>query len=580
MKKTIIALSLILAAFSLNAQETVSEIKTVRADYDNGVIPGAFMACNGKAAVTFGMEIPGDLLKYNQCIVAAPVIVNGDSCEVFPPVLIARHHYSVVATDKENLNGKAYPDYCGFIAYKNEPVSYHYQQEIAVRPWMRGGVIKLVAKKYSTKWNRDNAAADFRSSVEGGACACAMNGGDLISENGIVDYWPFVKKAQKIYYSNKLVQKTFVEEFDNESVFKVDKYTASEADLVEGGYGRLQDFCERMNEKGLCRIVALDVHASASPEGDLKHNAMLAEKRARNVHDYVASHLKMDPAKIRYTWDDENWADFAKIVPTFANADEIQKIIDGNSDLEVRERKLKRLKNWPAILDAFNSLRNCRVTIDYKIYEGEDPDAPYKMLKVLTDPQTLDIDACRQAYAAEENDRTANNLMVALMEEGRLEEAEKYAETIFDGDIDPYVANNKGVLFTLLGDYPYAESLFKKAEGVKGVKCNYGTDLLYMGRFAEAAEQFGDCSSNNSIVASLYAGDYNKAIAKFRSIAEPNAEQYYLGSIAYAAADYDALALKNLAKACEADASYKQDAASRAEFIKYREDSRFNEIIK
>jgi hypothetical protein len=187
-----------------------------------------------------------------------------------------------------------------------------------------------------------------------------------------------------------------------------------------------------------------------------------------------------------------------------------------------------------------------------------------------------------ETYSEEENGDNANNVMVGLMEQGRMEEATKYAEAIYDGDIDPYIANNKAVLYTCLGDLPYAESLFKKAAaaGVPGAKNNYGLLLLKENKYKEAAEFYGDCSSYNSIVASLYSGDADAAIAKYRKIENPTAADNYLGAVAYAAGNYKALSLKALAKACADDVNYKKEAMNQAEFIKYKKDSRFIAIVK
>ncbi|MCI2081998.1 MAG: hypothetical protein LKK19_01515 [Bacteroidales bacterium] len=580
MKRILIALTAILLAFGTNAQERVDNIKAVKAPNESKTVPDALVACDGKAVVSFGMEIPGKLLKYNKCIVAAPVIINGKYCKVLPPVLIARHGYTVTATDKENLNGKRYPEYCAFIPYKNEPVRYHYQQEIEIEPWMHGCIIVLVAKKYGTKWNGDVEASEFESPNNSKMCSCAFSDGDIIYDQGITDYWGFLRNDQQIYYKNKLEERSYVDDFGNESVFKADKYTIDEANFIKDGYGKLKEFCNGLRSNGTDRIRGVEVHATASPEGSLKHNAFLARQRAMNVRDYIAKYLQMDPEKISCTWDDENWEEFRKILPAFPNGDKIRKIIDENADLDAREHKLRRLKNWEDILDTFNSLRNCRVTVHYYAYEGKDENSPYTETGVYASSPVIDLKKCMQDHAKQGNDDSANNIMVALMEQGRIEEAEKYADMIDDGSIDHYIANNKGVLYTLLGDYPYAEMLFEKASGVPGADYNQGVLLLKMKDFDGAVEKFGNCSSNNSMIASLYADNANAAIGKYRRIENPTAEQNYMGAVAYAKGNYESLALKALDKACAGKAKFKEEAMNQAEFIKYRNDPRFTEIIK
>lgn len=582
MKRTLIVLAATLLTFSMNAQELVNEIKTVRAPYECSVLPDALVAKGGKAVVSFGMEIPGNLLGYNKCIVAAPVLVNGDSCLVLNPVLIDRHHYAVVWKDKRDLNARPYPDYVAEIAYKNEPVYYHYQQVIDVKPWMHGASIVLVARKYSTKWNRDVLASEFDSNPDSRMCGCAFVGKNVIYNSGIIDYTGFMRDDQPIYYKNRVEERSYEEKFANEASFKVDKYTIDPQNFINEGYDKLQSFCSKLRRNGIDRVKSLSVEAAASPEGNLKHNAFLAENRAKNARDFIANDLKMNPESIKYTWVDENWAEFEKIVPTFSNSEKIQSIIDKNPDLDVRERKLRQLKNWGEIRDVFADLRTCSAVVRYDAYEGEDSDNPYTATSVYTSKRKVALDKCIETYHQEENGGSANNVMVGLMEQGRMEEASKYAENIYDGDIDPYIANNKGVLYTLLGDLPYAESLFKKAvaANVPGAKNNYGLLLLKENKYKEAAAQYGDCSSYNSIVASLYSGDADSAIAKFRKIENPTAADNYLGAVAYAAGNYKSLSLKALAKACAENANYKADALNQAEFIKYKTDSGFIAIVK
>jgi hypothetical protein len=582
MKRTIIVLAALLLTLSAGAQELVNEIKTVRAPFECSLIPDALVARGGKAVVSFGMEIPGNLLGYNKCIVAAPVLVNGDSCQVLKPVLIDRHHYAVVWKDKRDLNGRLYPEYVAEIPYKNQPVYYHYQQTIDVKPWMHGASIVLVARKYSTKWNKDVLASEFFSNPDSRMCGCAFVGRNVIYNNGIIDYTGFMRDDQPIYYKNRVEERSYEDRFANEAAFKVDKYTIDEQNFVTGGYDRLKAFCSKLRRNGLDRIKSISVEAAASPEGGLKHNAFLAENRAKNVRDYIAKDLNMDPESIKYTWVDENWEEFEKVVPTFANSKKIQEIIDKTPDLDARERKFKTLKNWGEIKEAFADLRTCGATVRYDAYEGEDSDNPYTATRVYTSNRKVNLDGCMETYSEEENGDNANNVMVGLMEQGRMEEATKYAEAIYDGDIDPYIANNKAVLYTCLGDLPYAESLFKKAAaaGVPGAKNNYGLLLLKENKYKEAAEFYGDCSSYNSIVASLYSGDADAAIAKYRKIENPTAADNYLGAVAYAAGNYKALSLKALAKACADDVNYKKEAMNQAEFIKYKKDSRFIAIVK
>ena len=581
MRKQLLTFVLLVAgALSLSAQK----IEVVEAEYQNHpLFKNAMVSRGGLVGISFGMEIPGDYLKTMECVVATPVLINGDYCKILPPVKIQRHHYGVVSTDKEKMNGKEYPEYQGVVDYSNDPVYYHYQADVPFEKEMASAVLVLVEKKYNTK--NDVDSKDWEES-EGGVCACAFNNGKVISSSGIINYDEFIKLDMQVYYQKYLRSREYDNQYSNVSVFKAGQSVLDKDSFLHNGY---LDFIEKYSEIAAQEDVTItDIHitGSASPEGALSNNERLAEARANTIRDFISEDLKIEESKMTIDWIDENWDAFIEIVPTFANSDEIMAIIEEYSDYDKRERELKKLKNWREILDSFQSLRNCRTVVSYDGYdyeEGVDSKINGKTYTggvIGTGLSHIDESELEQKYSEDPHSiQNANNKMVAKMLAGDYQGASDYANDIPNAGIDPVIANNKGVLYTMLGEYQYAKKLFEKAEGVPGADYNYGTLLLLMGYHEDAAEILGECTSINSIVSSMYVGDVDSAVGKYH-FAEESAENCYLGAIAYALSGEKRFAYRALRKAIELDSVYKFKARNQAEFIQYRDDREFEKIIK
>ncbi len=331
----------------------------------------------------------------------------------------------------------------------------------------------------------------------------------------------------------------------------------------------------------------MNVETSASPEGALENNECLAEKRSEEIAKQLSKDLDIDKDLITREWIDENWDAFLEELPAsgLENVSDIRRIITSNDDLDARENELMMLPNYEEIYQIFQDLRNCQITIDYHTREYFDVETcingkPYGTVVLGKDQPEISLQKSRQYYDENHSCVTANNMMVALMDAGRYEDALEYAEKISNDDICPVMANNKAVLFMYL-DEPYlSASLFSLAKGVPMAKYNEGLMLLKNEEYKRSAELLNDYDESvNSVVANMYVENYDAA-AKQSADSNRSASAHYLRAIAYAKDGSEALALGALRQTVSLDPAFKSIALNQAEFIPYRTNAEFIQLTK
>lgn len=109
----------------------------------------------------------------------------------------------------------------------------------------------------------------------------------------------------------------------------------------------------------------------ASPEGHYLANMTLSEKRAKAFVNYISTVSSIDTSIIKIDWKGEDWDGLRKILEelNIQNKQSVLDIIDDETDLEVREQKMKQAlggETYQMLLrDYYPSLRRNEYIISY-----------------------------------------------------------------------------------------------------------------------------------------------------------------------------------------------------------------------
>lgn len=95
------------------------------------------------------------------------------------------------------------------------------------------------------------------------------------------------------------------------------------------------------------QVDRIQIIGQASPDGPIKLNQRLAERRAHALRNYICKQLKVDKSLFTIVNGGEGWADLrAQIAAsTLPERDTLLAIIDGEPDADKREQRIKQLHN-------------------------------------------------------------------------------------------------------------------------------------------------------------------------------------------------------------------------------------------
>jgi hypothetical protein len=558
--------AMLAAASTMNAQVTITQSEYV----NEPRVPMVLSVENGYIAVAFDMTLGEKFIKSNQISVITPMFVFGENTQNLPSLVIQGDRYSAIAKERARFDKIEIPvdDIYKVVQYTGDDMAVHYQQLVKYDPRLKGAVLKLNCKTYKICGS-----------------LVADNNSDLAE--GVPEYSGFIKDNPIAYYFPNRVSGNFTYDFQNRSVFKLNKKVIDMNAFTEYGYNDMKAEVEKLKANKDVKFTSLEITTAASPDGPLKHNKVLAEARANAIEAYLIKDLGLEGDLMDKHWIDENWAAFEDELPKSGldNQSEIMDIINSNADLDARERLMWRLPNWKAILNIFQELRNCRIVIDYTtreyypdemIIEGRD------MAVVGMNDNDMDVSVANteKFYNAEPNSiNNINNMMVALTEAGKYAEAKKFADRIPMKNIPALMANNKGVLFLYLGDHNRAKTMFEIAMASNIPLADYNLGVMYLmdENPEEASKLLNKYNDVNSMIANLDKGD-NKEAARNTHMNDDSGEYCYIRSMAYAKDGYDQLALDALEEAVAFDAGYKAMAANEAEFVRFHNCERFQAI--
>ena len=347
--------------------------------------------------------------------------------------------------------------------------------------------------------------------------------------------------------------------------------------------------------------VAIEIQAYASPDGGLKLNEGVAERREGNTSKYLAKELKkmkVDvPVDAKYTAQD--WEGFQELVSksNIQDKDLVLRVLSMYKDSEQREQEIKNISSVFSTLaeEILPQLRRSRLIANIEII-GKSDDEISALAK--SNPKELNVEEILYAATLTNNDaekatiynkaselypndyRTWNNIGMMAFRAGDLAKAEQMFNKANSVKNNPESNMNLGLIALTKGDQAKAQQLFGSASGVAELSEALGVLYLKQGEYAKAVNSFGSIKSNNAALAQILTKDYSKASQTLNGVAKADATTSYLKAIVAARTNDANGVISNLKDAIAKDSNMKKEAAIDLEFAKYATNSDFTALVK
>ena len=358
---------------------------------------------------------------------------------------------------------------------------------------------------------------------------------------------------------------------------------------------------EIKNDQKSFQIDNIEVSAYASPEGSLKFNTELAEKRQNSSAKFLQGELKnmeLD-ADINTKYTAEDWDGFQELLmaSNLQDKEVILRVLSMYEDPEEREVQIRNLSAGFEELatEILPELRRARLTVNYNLIGRSDDEiqAQYKSnakelsVEELLYAATLTEDANekKDIYATTTNVypadyRAYNNLATLALAEGKLENAKNYLKQAASKKDCAEVNANLALVALAEGNVKDAETYVSRATSAPNYNELVGNLNVAKGNFAVAAQNLAGTKTNSAALAEILTKNYTAAEKTLASVKKANAMTDYLKAVLAARTSKNNEAVKHLANAISKDASLKAHAAKNLDFVTLFNDSAFLNLVK
>lgn len=175
-------------------------------------------------------------------------------------------------------------------------------------------------------------------------------------------------------------------------------------------------------------VKLIQIIGLASPEGPVRRNNLLGINRAKALRDYIQAHVKVDSARFELCNGGEAWAELRSQVEELdmEGRDQLLSIIDGEADLDRRERKMKQLNGGRTYMylkeNVLSDQRNSGYIRIYYDYVPDEAAATINRASLLLKEERYE-EALKMLRTVESDERSLNALGVALYMTGHKDQA-------------------------------------------------------------------------------------------------------------------------------------------------------------
>lgn len=409
---------------------------------------------------------------------------------------------------------------------------------------------------------------------------------------------PAVKVAEGVIATSELYHQTLAtaqpcvaqdafqriteEKYDANVKFLIQQAELRKSELQSNS---VQDFVKLLqqiahDQEGL-NLSNVEISAYASPDGGVKLNEQLANKRQQNTESYVRQQMKSANLEggISSEYTAQDWEGFQELVraSNIPDKDVILRVLSMYQDPQEREQQIKNMsQGFKELADGIlPKLRRARMTINYEVI-GRDDDQIFSQYK--QDASKLSVEELIYAASIAQTDaekeeilkttaklyqqdaRAYNNLGTLALQQGKNEEAQRYFQQAQAIQQLPEASANLGLLALQNGDTKTAENLIAQSVGAFGLGEALGNLHLAQGNYALAQQDFGYRPSNSAALAQLLNKDYARAQQTLKNVKNGNAMTDYLAAIVQARQGNNDAAASFLRSALQKDPSLRQYA--------------------
>ena len=389
--------------------------------------------------------------------------------------------------------------------------------------------------------------------------------------------------------------------------YKINEADITSKELKAEDIALLKEYIKSISADSSRKLKSTDVSSYASPDGSMKINTPLSEKRGKTAGKFIKKEFtKIDAAKADGFFNEkttsEDWDGFKSEVEksTIQDKELILRVLSMYSDPEVRNKEIKNMTSAFEKLktDILPKLRRSQMAVNVDIVGRTDEQIVSQMKsdpKVLNQEEmlhaaslTTDLNEQLKFYqAAADNDpkdfRAQNNIGNTYMALGKTDEAiaafEK-AKAIENNDV---VKNNLGFGALVKGDNAKAEEYFNSmAAATPESKWGLGVIAITKGEYDKAVNYFGTEPCYNLALAQYLKGDVTKAKATLDSMKDlcKCGKPSYLKAVIGAKLDDRNYMLSNLREAIGFKAEWKAYAKTDLEFAKFFTDDTFKSTVQ
>jgi tetratricopeptide (TPR) repeat protein len=389
--------------------------------------------------------------------------------------------------------------------------------------------------------------------------------------------------------------------------YQINQADLNSKELKAEDIALLKEYIKSVSIDSSRQLKSTEVSSYASPDGSLKINEPLAEKRGKTADKFIKKEFdKVEAAKADGFFTEkttpEDWDGFKSEVEksTIQDKELILRVLSMYSDPEVREKEIKNMSSAFEALktDILPKLRRSKLTVNTDRIGRTDEQI---LAQMRSDPKALGLEEMLHAavltsdpneqlkfyQATAENFpkclRAKNNMGITYMTLGKVDEGiaefEK-AKAIQNNDV---VKNNLGFGALVKGDIAKAEEHFNSmTAATPESKYGLGVIAITKGEYDKAVNFFGSEASYNLALAQLLKGDITKAKSTLDGLkdAGKTGKPAYLKAVVGARMDDKTYMQTNLKDAVATKGDWKAYAKTDLEFAKFFTDAAFTSVVQ
>jgi tetratricopeptide (TPR) repeat protein len=358
---------------------------------------------------------------------------------------------------------------------------------------------------------------------------------------------------------------------------------------------------EIKNDQKNFQLDKIEISAYASPEGSLKFNTALAEKRQNSSAEFLKGELKnleLD-ANIDTKYTAEDWEGFQELLmaSNLQDKEVILRVLSMYEDPEERETKIRELSAGFQELatEILPELRRARLTVNYNLIGRSDDEimAQYKEdAKALSVEELLyaatlteKVAEKKEIYTTTANTypadyRAYNNLATIALAEGNLEQAKNYLKQAASKNDCAEVNANFALVALAEGNVKDAETYVSRATSAPNYNELVGNLNVAKGNFAAAAQNLKGAKTNSTALAEILTKNYTEAEKTLANVKKADAMTDYLKAVLAARTGKANEAVKHLKNAIQKEPSLKEHAAKNLDFVTLFNDNAFLNLVK